>query len=56
MRLERLTPIHSNSVDKFLAPRPLQTALSVDAYQKHTGIVVPPWQQAIRRHLEYLFS
>ncbi len=56
LRVRDLVPTRSAEVANFVAPRPLQTAMSVAAYGELTGRVVPPWQTAIRRHLEDLVS
>ena len=56
LALRELEPTRSAQVQNFVAPRPLRTAMEIDAYQSHTGREVPPWRDAVRRHFEGMFA
>lgn len=49
--VRELTPVRSAEVQNFVAPRPLHTAMSVEAYEGLTGISVPRWEDAVERYL-----
>ena len=56
LALQELVPTRSAEVANFVAPRPLRTALGIDAYREVTKRETPGWQGAVRRHLEGLFG
>ncbi len=51
LRCRQLTPQRLTEMDAFIAPRPLHTAMSVEALTAATGLRPRPWREALADYL-----
>jgi dTDP-4-dehydrorhamnose reductase len=56
LAVRELQPARSSGVQRFVAPRPLNTAMSVEAFTRHTGFAVPGWEDAVERYIRSQFG
>jgi dTDP-4-dehydrorhamnose reductase len=51
-----IQPIPLNSMNSFIAARPINTVLATEKYSKVAGVVPRSWQQAVREFVQRKFS